>query len=205
VSPPTLAREETLWGLGAQYVVGLDEVGRGPLAGPVVAAAVVFKPGQKPIDGIRDSKQMTARRRTTLAGVVRLEAFAYGIGAASSREIERLNILQATALAMRRALSKLPFDPDHILVDGNPMPAIQKKHEAIVKGDSISMSIAAASILAKVTRDKLMVCLHGRYPQFGWDRNMGYGTKEHMDAILSIGPTPHHRHTFSPISQLHLI
>ena len=201
---PTLARESALWAKGCRYVAGLDEVGRGPLAGPVVAAAVVLPQNAKIIAGLRDSKQMTARQRDRVAAVIRDTAAAWAVGAASPREIDRLNILGATALAMRRALSLLSQAPDHVLVDGNPFPELRCEHEAIVKGDATCLSIAAASVLAKQARDRLMILLAGRFPAFGWERNMGYGTAEHLAAIEANGPTPHHRRSFGPVSQLRL-
>jgi len=204
VTTPTLARESALWAKGFHRVAGLDEVGRGPLAGPVVAAAVILPQDTPPIEGLRDSKKMTARQRDRVAGVVRDIALAWAVGAASPREIDRLNILKATALAMRRALSQLSPPPDHVLVDGNPFPELRCEHEAIVKGDATCLSIAAASVLAKQTRDRLMVMLGSRFPAFGWEQNMGYGTAEHIAAIDSNGLTPHHRRTFRPVAQLKL-
>lgn len=201
---PTLARESALWAKGCRYVAGLDEVGRGPLAGPVVAAAVVLPQNATIIAGLRDSKQMTARQRDRVAGVIRDTASAWAVGAASAREIDRLNILGATALAMRRALSLLSQAPDHVLVDGKPFPELRCEHEAIIKGDATCLSIAAASVLAKQARDRLMVLLASRFPAFGWEQNMGYGTAEHLAAIEANGLTPHHRRSFGPVSQLRL-
>lgn len=201
---PTLARESALWAKGCRYVAGLDEVGRGPLAGPVVAAAVVLPQNAKIIAGLRDSKQMTAHQRDRVAAVIRDTASAWAVGAASPREIDRLNILGATALAMRRALSLLSQAPDHVLVDGNPFPELRCEHEAIVKGDATCLSIAAASVLAKQARDRLMILLASRFPAFGWEQNMGYGTTEHLAAIEANGLTPHHRRSFGPVSQLRL-
>ena len=201
---PTLARESALWAKGCRYVAGLDEVGRGPLAGPVVAAAVVLPQNATIIAGLRDSKQMTARQRDRVAGVIRDTAAAWAVGAASPREIDRLNILGATALAMRRALSLLSQAPDHVLVDGKPFPELRCEHEAIIKGDATCLSIAAASVLAKQARDRLMVLLASRFPAFGWEQNMGYGTAEHLAAIEANGLTPHHRRSFAPVSQLRL-
>ena len=185
-------------------VSGLDEVGRGPLAGPVVAAAVVLRPGAPPIEGVRDSKQMTARQREHTADMIRETALAWGVGAASPKEIDRLNILGATALAMRRALALLSHKPDHLLVDGNHLPELQVPHDAVVKGDATCVSIAAASVLAKDTRDRLMTLLGTRFPTFRWQQNMGYGTEEHLAAIDVYGVTPHHRRSFTPVSQLKL-
>ena len=185
-------------------MAGLDEVGRGPLAGPVVAAAVVFPVHGDTINGLRDSKQLSAKRREELSALIKERVFAWGVGAASVREVDRRNILSATGLAMRRALAHLPSQPDRILVDGTALPELQFQHEAIIKGDSISQSIAAASILAKCVRDRLMTLLAGHYPAFHWDSNMGYGTAEHYEAIQKFGPTAHHRKSFAPIGQFQL-
>jgi ribonuclease HII len=201
VDAPTLEREWALWEKGHEVVAGIDEVGRGPLAGPVIAAAVVFLPGQLPIEGLRDSKLLTRRQRERLESEVRSHALAWSIGAASVKEIDRLNIRRATALAMRRALTRLPFLPDHVLIDGNPVPELGSPHEAIVKGDRFCQSIAAASVLAKCLRDDLMTSLAKRYPQFSWEKNKGYGTAAHMKALDEFGPTEHHRKTFSPVAQ----
>ena len=198
---PTLEREWALWEKGHEVVAGIDEVGRGPLAGPVIAAAVVFLPGQLPIEGLRDSKLLTQRQRERLESVVMSQALAWSVGAASVKEIDRLNIRRATALAMRRALTRLPFLPDHVLIDGNPVPELGSAHEAIVKGDRFCQSIAAASVLAKCLRDDLMTSLAKRYPQFSWENNKGYGTAAHMKALDEFGPTEHHRKTFSPVAQ----
>lgn len=202
---PTLDREHVLWGEGCRCVAGLDEVGRGPLAGPVVAAAVVFRPGHALIEGVRDSKLMTAKQRDRLVEVIRREVLTWGIGAASVREIDRRNILRATALAMRRAVARLALPPDRILIDGSPLPELRSRHEAIVDGDATCQSIAAASVLAKWTRDRLMVRLAERYPTFHWDRNKGYATEEHLAAIEAHGFTPHHRLSFAPFAQLKLL
>jgi len=201
VDAPTLEREWALWEKGHEVVAGIDEVGRGPLAGPVIAAAVVFLPGQLPIEGLRDSKLLTQRQRERLESGVMSQALAWSIGAASVKEIDRLNIRRATALAMRRALTRLPFLPDHVLIDGNPVPELGSAHEAIVKGDRFCQSIAAASVLAKCLRDDLMTSLAKRYPQFSWEKNKGYGTAAHMKALDEFGPTEHHRKTFSPVAQ----
>ncbi len=201
---PTLARESVLWAKGCRYVAGLDEVGRGPLAGPVVAAAVVLRQNAKIIAGLRDSKQMTARQRDRVAGIIRDTASAWAVGAASPREIDRLNILGATSLAMRWALALVSQTADHVMVDGQPFPELRCEHEAIVKGDATCLSIAAASVLAKQARDRLMVLLASRFPAFGWEQNMGYGTAEHLAAIDANGLTPHHRRSFGPVSQLRL-
>ena len=201
---PTLERERALWTQGRRLVAGVDEVGRGPLAGPVVAAAVVFRPDQTAIEGLRDSKRMTAAEREAAAVVVRDMALAWAVGAASVLEIDRINVLRASVLAMRRALRRLAVHADFVLLDGNPVPDLTYEHEAIVGGDDRSLSIAAASVLAKVVRDRLMVRLAPRYPGFRWDANKGYATAAHLAAIDTCGPTPHHRRSFAPVSQLSL-
>lgn len=202
---PTLEREAALWAEGRQAVVGLDEVGRGPLAGPVIAAAVVFPPGQLPIEGLRDSKLMTASARERVAAQVRAQAVGYAVGAASVHEIDRLNIRRATALAMRRALARLPLTPDYVLLDGQSLPELETSHEAIVGGDGGCQSIAAASVVAKCVRDRLMARLGQRYPAFKWQDNKGYATRDHLAALDRDGPTPHHRTSFAPVIQPRLL
>lgn len=204
MSGPTLERELALWATGCEYVAGLDEVGRGPLAGPVVAAAVVFRVGEAPVEDLRDSKVMTAKQRERVALVVRERALAFALGAASVKEIDRYNIRRATALAMRRALRRLPVRPDHVLLDGTPLPEIAVAHEAVVDGDASSCTIAAAAVLAKCVRDRLMVRLAPRYPAFHWEENKGYATRLHLDELERLGPTPHHRMSFEPVAQLKL-
>lgn len=204
MSGPTLARERALWAAGARHVAGVDEVGRGPLAGPVIAAAVVLAPDGIPFEGLRDSKRMTAAERSAAAVVIRAHAVAWALGAASVREIDRHNILRASVRAMRRALARLWVRPDHVLVDGKPVPDLGHAHDAIVGGDDLSLSIAAAAVLAKVTRDRLMDALAGHYPGFGWEANKGYATAAHLAALDAAGPTPHHRRSFEPVVQLGL-
>jgi ribonuclease HII len=194
-----LAAEWRLWDAGAARVAGVDEAGRGPLAGPVVAAAVIL-PRDCWIDGVDDSKRLTAERRRVLAYRIVECAEAYALGAASPREVDRLNIRRATALAMQRAVRRLRLAPDHLLVDGLPVPELgEGTHTAVVGGDGCVHCIGAASILAKVIRDRLMERLAPRYPGFGWERNMGYGTPEHLEALERIGATRHHRRTFQPV------
>jgi ribonuclease HII len=176
----------------------VDEVGRGPLAGPVVAAAVVLKPGTS-VPGARDSKALSKSRREALAREILSNAAAVSLGAASVREIDRLNILVSTRLAMSRALRRLPDPPEHVVVDGLPVKGLEWAHEAIVGGDDRVHSIACASILAKVVRDRLMGRLALRYPGYGWETNMGYGTAQHLAALRGLGPTPHHRLTFGGV------
>ena len=200
--PPSLERERALWVEGGGLVAGIDEAGRGPLAGPVVAAAVVFPAFYRPIRGVRDSKLLAPAARVRLAVLVRKRALAVGVGAASVHEIDSLNIRRASILAMRRALDRLPVRPVHILVDGLPCPELGLPHEAIVDGDALCHSIAAASIIAKTVRDLLMERLAARHPGYGWDSNRGYGTPDHLAALAALGFTPHHRTSFAPVMQL---
>lgn len=193
-----LSTERELWARGYTYVAGVDEAGRGPLAGPVLAAAVIMPPDAR-IPGVDDSKRLSAAVRVELAERIRERAVAIGIGAASAREIDRINILRATHLAIRRAVTRLSPAPEHILVDGLPVRGLEAGHTAIVDGDRLVHAIACASILAKVTRDRLMERLARRYPEYGWERNAGYGTREHRAALDRLGPTPHHRRSFGPV------
>jgi ribonuclease HII len=204
---PSLKRERAAWA-GEQLLVGVDEAGRGPLAGPVVAAAVVFPPGASAVRGLRDSKILPASVRRRLAERIRQRALGFGIGAASSREIDRLNIRVATALAMRRAIDHLfrcGITPSSrtccIVIDGLPLPEIGYPHEALVDGDALCHSVSAAAILAKTVRDLLMQRLAPRHPGYGWETNVGYGTPEHQESLRIHGPTRHHRYTFAPIAQ----
>lgn len=185
-----------LWPEGR--VCGVDEAGRGPLAGPVVAAAVILDPGRR-IDGINDSKKLSAALRQSLAVEIRAHALAWCVAEASVEEIDRLNILQATLLAMRRAVAGLPVTPERALIDGNRCPALTIPAEAVVKGDGKIASIAAASILAKTVRDQAMLVLHDSYPAYGFDRHMGYPTPEHLAALRRSGPSPVHRQSFAPV------
>jgi ribonuclease HII len=178
--------------------------GGGPLAGPVVACAVIMPPDQRAIAGVDDSKKLTADAREGLAIRIRERAVAFGIGAASVREIDRHNIYQATVIAMRRALSRLGVLPNHVLVDGRPFRTLEIAHTAIVDGDDCCYTIACASILAKVTRDRVMHALAGRYPYYLWERNVGYSTRAHFAGMAAHGVTPHHRRSFMPVSQLSL-
>jgi ribonuclease HII len=198
------AVERTLRQLHGPLIAGVDEVGRGPLAGPVVACAVIMPPDARTITGVDDSKLLTPPRRARLADQIRRHALAIGIGAASVREIERLNIYQATALAMRRALRRLGARPDHIIVDGRPVRSLAVQHTAVVRADSRCYNVACASIIAKVTRDRVMKALAKRYPEYVWDANVGYGTTAHLAGIASRGLSPHHRRTFFHHRQLAL-
>lgn len=190
-----LEYERRFWGRGL-FMAGVDEAGRGPLAGPVVAAAVILPAGVS-VDGADDSKQLSSQTREELYGAITRAALAFGVGAASVHEIDRRNILRATTVAMQRALDALDAQPDHIVVDGLPVKHLGREHDAVVGGDGIVHSIGCASILAKVVRDRLMQRLALRYPGYGWERNMGYGTAEHRAAIDELGLTPHHRLTFT--------
>jgi ribonuclease HII len=181
-------------------VAGIDEAGRGPLAGPVVAAAVILDP-RRPIAGLRDSKLLSAAQRERLAVMIHANALAWAIGQADVAEIDDLNILQATLLAMRRAVAALPVAPDEAWVDGNRCPELPCFARAIVKGDRDVIVISAASILAKTARDTLLIELDRRHPGYGFARNKGYGTPEHLAALARAGPCPEHRLTFAPVAQ----
>jgi ribonuclease HII len=202
---PSLERETALWCEGRSIVAGVDEVGRGPLAGPVVAAAVVFPVGAKPIRGLDDSKVLTAHQRAKLVVRIRQRALAVAVGAASVHEIDRLNIRRASILAMRRALRRLGVVPTDVLVDGLPCPELECPHQAIIDGDAKCHSIAAASVIAKTIRDRLMERLSARHPAYCWAANKGYATPEHLEALLLHGPTRHHRWSFAPVAQLELL
>ncbi len=184
---------------GHALIAGVDEVGRGPLAGPVVACAIIMPPDGPAIAGVNDSKQLPVAVRTRLAMTIRERALAVGIGAASVREVDQLNIYHATVLAMQRALRHLHITPDHILVDGNALPTLGYPHANVVKGDSKCYAIACASIVAKTLRDRLMAVLAQRHPGYGWERNAGYGTAEHINALGRVGATAHHRRSFGPV------
>lgn len=237
-SGPSLRRERLAWA-ERRLLVGVDEAGRGPLAGPVVAAAVVFPENVRPIRGVRDSKMVAMSRREELALKIRARAMCFGVGAASCREIDRVNIRVATAIAMRRAVRALLRALDSsshedsaspglgcesapqerrpceaaeppkqslppgflVLIDGLPFPELGYPHEALVDGDALCFSIAAASIMAKTVRDRLMRGLAARHPAYGWDSNVGYGTPEHLAGLHSAGPSRHHRLTFAPLAQ----
>jgi ribonuclease HII len=181
-------------------ICGVDEAGRGPLAGPVYAAAVILDPA-RPIGGLADSKKLSAKTRERLAGEIRAKALAWAIAEASVEEVDRLNILQATLLAMARAVAALAPTPTEVLVDGNRCPPLDMPARAIVGGDATVAAISAASILAKTARDAAMQCLHRQYPQYGFDRHMGYGTALHMAALLEHGPAPCHRRSFAPVRE----
>ena len=189
--------ERLLWSAGLARVAGIDEVGMGPLAGPVVAAAVVFAEGSS-LRGIADSKTMLAPAREKAAAAIRAEALAVGLGVVEPDEIDRVNIYQAGLLAMRRAVAALPFAPDHLVVDARRIPDVDVPQTRYVHGDAIVYSVAAASIVAKVHRDGLMHALDATYPAYGFARHVGYATREHLRALARYGPTPLHRRSFAP-------
>ncbi len=181
-------------------VAGVDEAGRGPLAGPVVAAAVILD-ARAHIQGLADSKQLSPRRREQLFDEIRAKALCCSIAQASVEEIDRLNILQATMLAMQRAVKGLRLKPNKVLVDGNRLPSLEVLAEAVVSGDALVPAISAASILAKVTRDRLLNEMHALHPGYGFDRHKGYGTAQHMLALQTLGPLDVHRRSFAPVAR----
>ena len=189
------AIEDGCFDEGYQIVCGVDEAGRGPLAGPVCAAAVILPPHAE-IPGLNDSKKLSDKRRRELFPVIKEQAIAYGIGIATEKEIDEINILQATYLAMERALAQLNVKPDMALIDGNRAKDFGLPVRTVVKGDSLSASIAAASVLAKVTRDDMMLEMAETYPGYGFEIHKGYGTKAHYAALTELGPSPIHRMTF---------
>ena len=185
-------------------VAGVDEAGRGPLAGPVVAAAVILRVDDCP-DGLNDSKQLSTKKRAELEAQVKARALCWGIGVASVAEIDEINILWATMLAMTRAVEALEYDCAHILVDGNRCPSWRWASTAVVEGDAKCLSIAAASILAKEERDRMMIAAAADHPHYGWESNKGYGSAHHLAALREHGPTPLHRRSFAPVAQLSLL
>ena len=187
--------EDSCYADGVNVICGVDEAGRGPLAGPVCASAVIL-PAHLDIPGLTDSKKLTDKKRRELFPVIQEQAIAWGIGMASCEEIDEINILQATFLAMQRALEQLTIRPDLVLIDGNRAKDFGLPVKTVVKGDSLSMNIAAASILAKVTRDDWMIRMAQTYPQYAFDIHKGYGTKAHYAALTEFGPCPIHRKTF---------
>ena len=187
--------EDSCYTGGVNVICGVDEAGRGPLAGPVCASAVIL-PAHLDIPGLTDSKKLTDKKRRELFPVIQEQAIAWGIGMASCEEIDEINILQATFLAMQRALEQLTIRPDLVLIDGNRAKDFGLPVKTVIKGDSLSMNIAAASILAKVTRDDWMIRMAQNYPQYAFDIHKGYGTKAHYAALTELGPCPIHRKTF---------
>jgi len=197
----SLDREQTLWEAGVKVVAGVDEAGRGCLAGPVVAAAVVIPPGFAQ-QGLDDSKKLSAaRREAVFSALVDDPRLVITVGRAEVEEIDRLNILRASHLAMERAVRALPSLPDGLLIDGLPVRPFPFRHEAVVNGDALCLSIAAASVVAKVTRDRWMVAADQEWPAYGFARHKGYGTAAHLLALAAHGPTPLHRRSFAPVMQ----
>jgi ribonuclease HII len=198
---PTFAEEERLRAQGYRLIAGIDEAGRGPLAGPVVAAAVILPPEERPswLSLVRDSKQLTQLRREAIFDCIVESGIAFGVGVVSHEVIDERGIAPATRLAMRYAIEKLSTRPDYLLIDYMRLPGVRIPQKGVVDGDSICVSIAAASIVAKVTRDRLMVELDGRYPGYGLAQHKGYGTPEHLEALQKLGPCPIHRKTFQPV------
>jgi len=199
---PDFEIESALHRDGQHPVAGIDEAGRGPLAGPVVAAAVIL-PGADAVPGLDDSKKLGAAKRVSLYQAITTHPdVVWATGIADRAEIDRLNILRATHLAMARAADALAVAPAICLIDGLPVPGFPRPSQAVVKGDSLSLSIAAASIVAKVTRDRIMARLDAEYPEYGFARHQGYGTRAHLDALRLHGPCPEHRRSFGPVAQL---
>lgn len=202
-----LEKEKLLFSSGFSLIAGVDEAGRGPLAGPVVAAAVSLKENfllnvekLEKLKGVNDSKKLTAKKREELFEIIKTECFEFGIGICDHETIDRVNILQATFLAMKIAVGQLKNRPNHLLIDGKfIIPNSSFNQEAVINGDALVFSIAAASIIAKVTRDRIMDEMDKKYPNYGFAKHAGYGTKFHMDAIKQFGPCPIHRQTFEPI------
>jgi ribonuclease HII len=201
---PNLSLENALRRQGKEWIAGIDEAGRGPLAGPVSAAAVIL-PKRFSCRGLDDSKKLTKLQREDF--YLRLTEdpkVVWAVAIAEVHEIESLNILRATHLAMRRAVEGLKIAPHHCLIDGLPVRDFSHPHDGIVKGDSHSLSIAAASVIAKVTRDRMMKTLHDQFPHYGFAQHQGYGTRQHLEALRLHGPCSHHRRTFQPVAQLNL-
>jgi len=192
---PTLEFEEACWGQGFEHIAGVDEAGRGPLAGPVVAAAVILPKGLS-LEGVNDSKKLSAKQRETLFHKIHELALSVGVGIVSHEVIDRINIYQASILAMRKAIEKLSISPSIVLADGNSFKHETWRYQNIVDGDAKSVTIAAASVVAKVTRDSLMREYHEQFPLYGFDRHKGYGTKYHVEALRQYGMCPIHRRSF---------
>jgi ribonuclease HII len=202
---PNLRFETALWAQGCQLLAGLDEAGRGAWAGPVTAAAVVLPKSDDiyiQLNGVRDSKQMYPLQRAKWAGQIRASACAWGVGFASHEEIDALNIIGATRLAMQRALASLSPAPQHLIIDALALPEISLPQTCLIKGDARSLSVAAASILAKTARDEFMIALDAQFPEYGFARHKGYGTQAHYNALMQFGPTPVHRQSFAPLKSL---
>jgi ribonuclease HII len=202
----TRLAEMTVFDSGTRLIAGVDEVGRGPLAGPVVAAAVILDPS-RPIDGLKDSKQLTARARLRLAREIRQRALCFALAFADEREVDEINVLQASLVAMRRAVLRLRVEPDHVIVDGNRPPSFEGLKarysvETRIKGDQTVPSVSAASILAKVCRDRLMRRWDRNFPGYGFASNFGYPTRAHIEGLKSLGPCPIHRLSFRPVYEV---
>lgn len=192
--------ENALYHKGCTHIAGIDEAGRGPLAGPVTAAAVIL-PKNFMLPGLNDSKQLSEKQRDAFAEIIKEEAIAYHIAIIQNEEIDRINIFEATKKAMTEAILSLDPQPDHCLIDAVRLQNLPCPSDSMEKGDAKSISIAAASVLAKTTRDAIMKELHTKYPEYGFLSNMGYGTKVHLDSLNEYGPTPYHRQSFAPVSQ----
>ncbi|UJL47920.1 ribonuclease HII [Virgibacillus sp. NKC19-16] len=190
--------ESRAYANGHEYIAGIDEAGRGPLAGPVVAAAVIL-PRDFKLLGLNDSKQLSEQARNHFFRIIKEQAISYGVSIISSQKIDEINIFEATKLAMHDAINQLSPKPNHILIDAVNLKGLTCTSEAITKGDMKSISIAAASVLAKVSRDRIMKKIHNEYPMYGFESNMGYGTKYHIDNLMTCGVTPYHRKSFSPV------
>jgi len=202
---PDTTLEHKLWGRGFAYIAGIDEAGRGAWAGPVVAACVVLPRNPKALAGlslVRDSKSLSARQREICFEAIQSCAWGISIGRASVTEVDTFGILPATRLAMRRAIDQLSLQPEYLLIDAVPLPHVPVPQQAIIKGDRSCLSIAAASIIAKVARDRWMVQLDRRFPVYGFAQHKGYGTRQHRTALEAFGPTPYHRFSFAPIRNL---
>lgn len=195
-----MSQEVTFVRPDVKFIAGVDEVGRGPLVGDVVTAAVILDPSQ-PIEGLNDSKKLSEKKRTLLEEEIKQKALAWAIGRADPSEIDELNILHATMLAMKRAVAHLPIQPEFVFIDGNRCPDLPMQSQAVVKGDSLVPEISAASILAKVARDKEMEQLDEVYPEFGFAKHKGYPTKLHFEMLAKFGPTPQHRKSFKPVQK----
>ncbi len=191
-----LKEEKSLWARGYKVIAGIDEAGRGPLAGPVVAAAVILDPAASLIRGLNDSKKLSKGARERIFEEIVFNARSYAIASASCREVDQYNIHAASLMAMKRALKKLTLKPEYVLVDGFKIKDCSFSQKAVTGGDAISLSIAAASVLAKVSRDKIMAEMHYKYPAYGFIHNKGYGTFDHREAIVKLGPCPEHRRSF---------
>lgn len=196
-----LKYEKALYKNGVKLIAGVDEVGRGPLVGPVVAAAVIL-PINYHLEGLNDSKKLTEKKRERLYDILMQEAIAIGIGEASAKEIDEINIYQASKLAMIRALKNLKIKPEHVLVDAMPLKEIDIPSTSIIHGDALSLSIAAASVIAKVTRDRMMIELDKKYPEYGFAQHKGYPTKKHLEVLQKYGVLDNYRFTYGPVRDL---